>query len=268
MPPPCDVSDESAQRIGHQLGAQSIVSGSLTNLGDAYRFRVKVINVETARIETQVSYDMGNDQRVTFLLQGSQQTAPAVATTTPTATAGTGSRTLAPAASAKEYKIGDTGPAGGIVFYDKGYSSDGWRYLEAASRDIGSGGIQWSASSVTVDKTNTVVGTGKQNSELIQKSGESISAAMAVLHYSQGGYNDWFLPSRDELAFMYSNLKQKKLGGFSDDWYWSSSMDGSYVWHQRFSDGNQDYSSSKSTTNMVKRACKAWRSLVTSNKRC
>ena len=30
------------------------------------------------------------------------------------------------------YNIGDTGPAGGIVFYDKGRVSDGWRYLEAA----------------------------------------------------------------------------------------------------------------------------------------
>jgi hypothetical protein len=31
----------------------------------------------------------------------------------------------------QQYKIGDTGPAGGIVFYDKGFVSDGWRYLEA-----------------------------------------------------------------------------------------------------------------------------------------
>ncbi|MDR0562439.1 MAG: CsgG/HfaB family protein, partial [Spirochaetaceae bacterium] len=42
-----DVSDDSAQAIGKQLGAQAIVSGSLTNLGDMYRFRIKAINVET-----------------------------------------------------------------------------------------------------------------------------------------------------------------------------------------------------------------------------
>jgi TolB-like protein len=82
-----DVSDDSAQAIGKQLGAQSIVSGSLTNLGNMYRFRIKVINVETARIETQASYNMGNDEQVTFLLHGNQQSVPTVATRTPAAPA-------------------------------------------------------------------------------------------------------------------------------------------------------------------------------------
>ncbi|GHU33390.1 hypothetical protein FACS1894172_11810 [Spirochaetia bacterium] len=34
--------------------------------------------------------------------------------------------------SSKVYVIGDTGPAGGLIFYDKGDYSDGWRYLEVA----------------------------------------------------------------------------------------------------------------------------------------
>ncbi|GHU30912.1 hypothetical protein FACS1894172_04920 [Spirochaetia bacterium] len=34
--------------------------------------------------------------------------------------------------SNKVYKIGDTGPAGGLIFYNKGDYSDGWRYLKAA----------------------------------------------------------------------------------------------------------------------------------------
>jgi len=37
----------------------------------------------------------------------------------------------------KIYKIGDRGPAGGFVFYDKGDYSDGWRYLEVAPNDLG-----------------------------------------------------------------------------------------------------------------------------------
>jgi hypothetical protein len=73
-----DVSDDSAQEIGKQLGYQAIVTGSPTNLGDTYRFRVKVINVETARIEAQFSYNLGNNQQVAFLLSGNQRNAPAV----------------------------------------------------------------------------------------------------------------------------------------------------------------------------------------------
>jgi TolB-like protein len=66
-----DVSDESAQTIGRMLGAQSIVSGTLTNMGNFYRFRIRVINVETAAIQTQVSLDLRNDAQVAFLLSGS-----------------------------------------------------------------------------------------------------------------------------------------------------------------------------------------------------
>jgi hypothetical protein len=35
------------------------------------------------------------------------------------------------------YAIGSAGPAGGIVFYDKGSYSEGWRYAEAAPTDLG-----------------------------------------------------------------------------------------------------------------------------------
>ena len=35
-----------------------------------------------------------------------------------------------------DYKIGDIGPAGGYIFYDRGYYENGWRYLEAAPADM------------------------------------------------------------------------------------------------------------------------------------
>jgi TolB-like protein len=82
-----DVSDESAQAIGRLLGAQSIVSGTLTNMGTYHRFRVRVINVETAAIQTQVSLDLQNNAQVAFLLGGSPASAPPAASsgTTPSA---------------------------------------------------------------------------------------------------------------------------------------------------------------------------------------
>ena len=35
-----------------------------------------------------------------------------------------------------DYKVGDIGPAGGYIFYDRGYYENGWRYLEAAPADM------------------------------------------------------------------------------------------------------------------------------------
>ena len=70
-----DVSDESAQAIGKMLGAQSIISGSLTDMRTHHRFRIRVISVETAAIQTQVSLDLRNDAQVAYLLSG--ENAPA-----------------------------------------------------------------------------------------------------------------------------------------------------------------------------------------------
>lgn len=164
------------------------------------------------------------------------------------------------------YSIGDAGPAGGLVFYDKGFYSDGWRYLEAAPSDIGSFAFGY----YRPDKENSNrigtfldVGFGKYNTERLVKqmdmdgkaysdnSGEGVKeyAARKCLDYSNGGCDDWFLPSRDELNLMYENLHKNGLGSFADYSYWSSSEDdASNAWLQYFdygdryvSDRNSDY---------------------------
>ena len=54
------------------------------------------------------------------------------------------------------------------------------------------------------------------------------------------GYDDWFLPSKDELYLMYRNLKKRGLGGFASANYWGSSEDDSYgAWMQAFATGHQ-----------------------------
>jgi len=109
----------------------------------------------------------------------------------------------------RSYKAGDTGPAGGLVFYDKGNNSNGWRYLEAAPPEF-------------EFKTNW----------------NSANEMCKLLNIN--GFTDWRLPDRDELSFMYLNLKQKGLGGFSNDTYWSSTEEHSIItltMHHNFGNG-------------------------------
>ncbi|GHU25935.1 hypothetical protein FACS1894164_16270 [Spirochaetia bacterium] len=45
-----EVSDETAQRIGKQLGAQIVISGSISQVGTTYQLSIKIISIETVTI--------------------------------------------------------------------------------------------------------------------------------------------------------------------------------------------------------------------------
>jgi TolB-like protein len=181
-----DVSDDEIKRVGYQLGAQYVVTGSLVDIGNAYRFRVAAINIETAVREGSSSLNINiNDPQVTFLLTGQRPTQP----TGTTGNSGT-------------YRIGDKGPGGGTVFFAR----DG-KYMEC-SGELGS--FNWN---------------------------QAITVAQ---NYDGGGFSDWRLPTKDELNLMYINLKVMNLGGFTNNYYWSSSQDGNLnSWGQSFSNGFQ-----------------------------
>lgn len=145
----------------------------------------------------------------------------------------------------QEYKIGDTGPAGGLIFFDKGNNSDGWRYLEAAPASTEVKDVQWSISGFNTAANGVQVGTGKLNTQNIMDASVQAAVLAAAARYcyrlQHGGFNDWYLPSKNELGLMYMNLKVDGLGGFGAGWYWSSTeRDGSHVWTQNFNNGQQN----------------------------
>jgi hypothetical protein len=243
-----EVDDNSAKSIGKLLGAGAIVTGSLSDLGDVYSLTLKAINIETATVAVSYLADLAKTQRIATLLAsgggaGSGRTAPVQ---TGTARVQDQEAPAMPIGSVV-YKIGDRGPSGGWIFYDKGRMLNGWRYLEAAPRESELA-AQWGAYRQNVNGTFTGLGTGKQNTQKIlnfmRESGELGMAAQLCNDLFIEGFEGWFLPSQGELDLMYKNLKVKGLGGFGNGDYWSSSEDGSsYAWRQRFSDGYQATSS-------------------------
>jgi TolB-like protein len=92
-----EVSDDSAQNIGQMLGAQIIVTGAVSRMGDQYRLRVRALSVQSARIEGQFNRNIPDGPTIAAL-------AGSVATgygSVPATTAGTaGSPTGTASASA------------------------------------------------------------------------------------------------------------------------------------------------------------------------
>ncbi|SET34187.1 Leucine rich repeat-containing protein [Natronincola peptidivorans] len=129
------------------------------------------------------------------------------------------------------YEIGETGPAGGIIFYDKGNDADGWRYLEAAPAST-QWQVEWGAYGNTIGGTDSAIGTGAMNTSIVTSwlniDGETNKAAQLSYYLEWGGYKDWFLPSIDELIAIYDELYQD-YGFNTGNNYWSSS-EGSGFW--------------------------------------
>ncbi|MCL1815179.1 MAG: DUF1566 domain-containing protein [Treponema sp.] len=126
------------------------------------------------------------------------------------------------------YKIGDTGPAGGIIFYVKGNANDGWRCLEAAPANTDEEPELFMANSAFGDIKNRALGVGKENTrllmEIFNKGDGGIDTAPWICDQLEvNGFNDWYQPSIDELIMLYKNTHGKDGSGrFRAAKYWSS----------------------------------------------
>jgi hypothetical protein len=226
-------SAENIQKL-QLANIRYIVTGAVDAMGNDYAITVRVLDVSTGQFSHSDNDLMGSGSRdlyngINTLM--SKFNAGMSADASGGIVQGTTSRT---------YNVGDFGPAGGYIFYDKGVFSAGWRYLEAAPAETEF--TAPSGASLRVSGTSTAVGSGRRNTQLIveylNQRGESGSAEQLCVSLNFDGFTDWFLPSKDELDLMYRNLKQKRLGSFNNNWYWSSSpANGLSAWVQDFRDG-------------------------------
>ena len=103
---------------------------------------------------------------------------------------------------------------GGIIFH----SDSSGNCLVAAPNDQGTS--TWGCMNIITNITNKSLFSGKMNtSNIVSLCGNS-TAAYTCSSMALNGYNDWYLPAKDELNLMFVN--RAKIGNFALDYYWTS----------------------------------------------
>jgi len=187
--------------------------------------------------------------RGSVVASGAVEFVDGAAVITAAAVTGSGASTTTTGAPAPSFPgIGDVGPGGGIVFYvDLAGFACGptlaatCTYLEAAPNDIaGYVPPQYSPTTTTgftpwcdnttlgIGVTATAIGTGMANTTTADALCTSGAIQLAA-DYTNNGYADWFLPSKDELNEL--NVREAAVGNFDltdprYGTYWSSSETG------------------------------------------
>ena len=236
-------SKEKTVQLQKATGATVLGRGQIFKLGSSFYISATMIDANTAEILSASKKSFKDiDELVGLLDTMASEISTAISKVV------------------MKYKIGDTGPGGGIVFYvsEEGFEVfDGkggvkkCNYLEVTKEQLAC--VSWSPDYKSIQGA-TGLGYGKANTYKIVSSHSNANngncAAYVCYKYSTAtsSAGEWFLPSKDELNLMYKNVGSKIRAGASDDWHWSSSpYTSDDAWSQRFSDGGQNASYKRHT---------------------
>ena len=156
--------------------------------------------------------------------------------------------------------VGDIGPAGGVVFYAASKPEAWGQYLEVAPLVSEGIGLPWKKLSVN-DRANPVyrdkrglsarnqriiskfIGMGQANTKaIIAAYGKGSYAAWYADKLVVNGFDDWFLPSADEVYVMFNVLRTAEpiMAEMGLYYFWTSSeYDYNNAWTHTFKSGQQ-----------------------------
>jgi hypothetical protein len=131
---------------------------------------------------------------------------------------------------------------GGIIAYilqpsDPGYDANVRHGLIAAPTDQGT--AEWGCYGTSIAGADgSAIGTGNQNTIDINNECQLAIPAYYCSIFELNGYDDWYLPSKDELNKLY--LNRIAIGSFAIGGYWSSSeADAENAWLHDFGSNSQ-----------------------------
>jgi len=116
---------------------------------------------------------------------------------------------------------------GGIIFWIDPASNNSSGLV--VSLNVQATNVPWGCLGIATGATGTAIGTGQTNTDIIMASScASGSAAEIASNLNENGFDDWFLPSADELNELYSNVSivgnaiTSNGGDVISNSYWSS----------------------------------------------
>lgn len=204
-------------------GTTTMVSGNVVNTG-GYPVNERgicwspTVTTPTLANSRQAATGPNNNYSVTIsaLSTGTTYYARAYATTV------AGTSYGQPISFRSSYSVSGAGPSGGLVFYDKTTYSNGWRYLEAAPSDQ-STQSPWGCRGTLISNLLAGLGEGLGNTNRIVSLCPAPTIAARICNDAViNGYDDWYLPNRDEAFNMYTVLKLNGRGNFLNQPYQTS----------------------------------------------
>lgn len=233
---------EKIAKLGKAINANQAIVGQIMKFRDEIIVSIKVIDINTTKILSSKTERLKDISLLFDKIPGICKELAEKSNYVP-----------------MQYKVGDEGEGGGIVFYvsQEGfivYDGKGGQKichcLEMSKPTLGLS--KWAPEKS--DFINTIseksLGYGKSNTYKILNYYKNSSlteencAAYRCSIYSteKAAAGEWFLPSRDELDLMYKAMKEAAVSDATINWFWSSSENTSdYAWYQRFKQGYQDY---------------------------